>query len=98
MELQLRLPGDWLVGQHRHAPPAPADDDLESVLTWLQEVEVNAWIQTTPPAHIAAGVHAPDGGPDIRRDFYAIRGDWPKGEIARWLLDTVREHYNRFNL
>ena len=27
MELQLRLPGDWPVGQHRHAPPEPASND-----------------------------------------------------------------------
>ena len=49
MELQLRLPGDWPVGQHRHAPPEPAGDDLESVLTWLQEVEINAWIRPRRP-------------------------------------------------
>jgi len=41
MELQLRLPGDWPVGQHRHAPPEPAGEDLKSVLVWLQEVEIN---------------------------------------------------------
>jgi hypothetical protein len=62
MELQLKLPGDWPVGQHRYAAPVPAGGDLESVLTWLQVVEVNAWIATTPPAHIAAGVHDPCGG------------------------------------
>ena len=55
MELQLRLPGEWPVGQHRPAPPEPASEDLESVLVWLQEIEINAWIQTIPPAHIAAG-------------------------------------------
>ena len=98
MELQLRLPGDWPVGHHRHAPPAPEAEDLESVLVWLQEVEVNVWIQTTPPSHIAAGVHDPYGGPDIRRDFDTVGGEWPRGEIARWLLDTVREHYNRIDL
>jgi len=98
MELQLSLPGDWPVGQHRHAPPAPAGDDLESVLTWLQEVEVNAWMQTAPPAHIAAGVRDPYGGADIRQDFHAVGGEWPRGEIARWLLDTVRERYNRIGL
>jgi hypothetical protein len=98
MELQLKLPGDWPVGQYRHAPPAPVEDDLESVLTWLQDIEVNAWIQTTPPAHITAGVHDPCGGEDIRRDFHTVDGDWPRGEIARWLLDTVREHYIRAGL
>jgi len=95
MEHQLRLPGDWPVGQHRHALPAPAGEDLESVLVWLQEVEVNAWISTTPPAHIAAGVHDPYGGEDIRRDFQAAEGEWPRGEIARWLLDTVHQYYPR---
>jgi hypothetical protein len=74
MELQLRLPGDWPVGQYRHAPPTPVGDDLESVLTWLQEVEINAWISTTPPAHKAAGVHDPYGGEDIRRDFHSNNG------------------------
>ena len=98
MELQLRLPGDWPVGQYRNASPEPAGEDLESVLTWLQEVEINAWVQTTPPAHIAAGVHDPYGGEDIRRDFHPIHGEWPRGEIARWLLDTVREHYIRAGL
>jgi len=97
MELQLRLPGDWPVGEYRRTAMVPDAEDLESVLSWLQEVEVNAWIQTTP-AHIAAAVHPPDGGPDIRRDFQAIGGEWPRGEIARWLLDTVREHYNRIDL
>ena len=96
MELQLRLPGDWPVGQHRHPPPEPAGDDLESVLTWLQEVEINAWISTTPPAHIAAGVHDPYGGDDIRRDFHLSSGNGrgarlpdgcstPRGSITRGL-------------
>jgi hypothetical protein len=98
MELQLRLPGDWPVGQHRYASPEPAGGDLESVLTWLQEVEINAWISTIPPAHIAAGVHDPYGGDDIRKDFHSVNGEWPRGEIARWLLDTVREHYIRADL
>jgi hypothetical protein len=98
MELQLRLPGDWPVGQHRHAPSEPADDDLESVLTWLQEVEINVWIATTPPAHMAVGVHDPYGGEDIRRDFHTVGGEWPRGEIVRWLLDTVCEHYIRAGL
>ena len=80
MELQLRLPGDWPVGQHRHAPPEPAGEDLESVLTWLREVEINAWISTTPPAHIAAGIHDPYGGEDIRR--------FPRG---RWGLAARRD-------
>ena len=62
MELQLRLPGDWPVGQHRHAPPVPAGEDLESVLVWLQVVEINAWISSTLPAHIAADVHDPHRG------------------------------------
>jgi len=98
MELQLSLPGDWPVGAHRRLLVPPDAERVESFRTWLQEVEVTAWVQTMPLAHIAAGVHAPDGGPGIRRDFYAVRGEWPKGEIARWLLDTVREHYNRIDL
>ena len=65
MELQLSLPGKWPVGQHRRTHPEPDADDLESVLTWLQAIEINAWIQTTPPAHIAAGIHDPGGGEDI---------------------------------
>jgi len=95
MELQLRLPGDWPVGQHRHAPPAPAGDDLESVLVWLQEVEVNAWVQTTPPAHIAVGIHDPAGGPDISHDFQPVNGAWPRGAMARWLVETARLYYRR---
>ena len=95
MELQLRLPGDWPVGQHRHAPPEPAGEDLKSVLIWLQEVEINAWISTTPPAHIAAGIHDPYGGEDIREVFQPVNGEWPRGEIARWLLDTARHYYPR---
>ena len=62
MELQLRLPGDWPVGQHRYAPPISAGEDLESVLVWLQVVEINAWIRSTLPAHIAADVHDPYRG------------------------------------
>lgn len=77
--------------RHRSRP----GEDLESVLTWLQEVEINAWIQTTPPAHIAAGIHDPYGGDDIRRDFHTVDGKWPRGEIARWLLDTARQYYPR---
>lgn len=98
MEHQLSLPGEWPVSVHHRAPVELAGEDLESVLIWLQEIEVNAWIATTPPAHIAAGVHDPYGGPDIRRDFHTVGGEWPRGEIARWLLDTVREHYIRAGL
>ena len=42
--------------------PKPGGDDLESVLAWLQEVEINVWISTTPPVHIAVGVRDPYGG------------------------------------
>jgi len=42
MELQLTLPGDWPVGQHRHAPPEPVGQDGKSVLVRLHAVEVNA--------------------------------------------------------
>jgi len=94
MELQLTLPGDWPVGQHTRVPAAePKPSDLESVLTWLQEVEINAWVETTPPAHIAAGIHDPYGGDDIRQDFQQVKGVWPRGEIARWLYATARFHY-----
>ena len=95
MEIQLRLPGDWPVGIHRVPSSAPAGDDLESVLMWLQEVEINAWVQTTPPAHIAAGIHDPQGGEDIWDVFHPVNGEWPRGEIARWLLDTARQYYPR---
>ena len=98
MELQLRLPGDWPVGRYRHAPSEPAGEDLESVLTWLQEIEINAWVQTTPPAHIAAGIYDPAGGEDIWTVFHAAGGIWPHGEIARWLVDTARLHYPRARL
>ena len=82
MELQLRLPGDWPVGQHRRALlEQPDPDDLESVLTWLQEVEINAWIQTTPPAHIAAGIHDPNGGEDI----WVFSPSMVSGPVARLL-------------
>jgi len=96
MELQLRLPGDWPVGLGRRAPvPQPESEDLESVLTWLQAVEVNAWVQTTPPAHIAAGIHDPNGGEDVWEVFHPVGGSWPHGEIARWLLEAARHHYAR---
>jgi len=95
MEHQLRLPGDWPVGVRHAVSKALDSEDLESVLVWLQEAEVNAWIQTTPPAHIAVGVHDPYGGDDIREDFEPINGEWQRGEIARWLIDTVRHHYPR---
>ena len=94
MELQLRLPGDWPVGQHWRSPAA-GTDNLESVLTWLQAVEINAWVQTTPPAHIAAGIHDPNGGEDIWTVFHPVEGVWPRGEIARWLVETARFHYPR---
>ncbi len=95
MEHQLTLPGDWPVGAYHRAPVELAGEDLESVLFWLQEIEVNAWISTSPPAHIAVGIHDPYGGEDIRQDFHSVRGEWPRGEIARWLIDTVRQHYPR---
>jgi hypothetical protein len=95
MEHQLRLPGDWPVGGHHPASKPLAGEDLESVLVWLQEAEVNAWIQTTPPAHIAVGVHDPYAGDDIREDFEPVNGEWPRGDIARWLIATVRHHYPR---
>jgi len=34
------------------------------------------------PADVGA-----NGGEDIRHDFHTGGGDWPRGEIARWLLD-----------
>jgi hypothetical protein len=71
MDLQLKLPGDWPVGHIRRTHPEPDADDLESVLYCLQEVEINAWVQTTPPAHIAAGIHDADGGEDVWDVFYA---------------------------
>lgn len=95
MEHQPRLPGDWPVGQHRRASPALAGTDLELDLIWLPEIEIDTRIATTPPAHIAAGAHDPCGGPDIREDFHSVNGEWPRGEIVRWLLDTVRTHYLR---
>jgi hypothetical protein len=91
--LQLRLPGDWPVGQHRRALPETAGGDLESVLIRLQEVEINAWISPTPPAHIAAGIHDPFGGDDIREDFHPGNGEWPRAQIARWLLAAARLYY-----
>jgi hypothetical protein len=95
MELQLRLPGDWPVGQDRRTRSEPDADDVESMVTWLQEIEINAWIQTTPPAHIAAGIHDPNGGEDIWDIFHPVGGVWPRGEIARWLVETARYHYPR---
>ena len=58
----------------------------------------NAWVQTTPPAHIAAGIYDPAGGEDIWTVFHAAGGVWPNGEIARWLVDTARFHYPRARL
>src|SRR4051812_36386987 len=49
--------------------------ELEAVLVRLQQAEINAWVGTAPTAHIAAGIHDPNGGPDIRRDFHA-RAEW----------------------
>jgi hypothetical protein len=71
----------------------PESEDLESVLLWLQEVEINAWIATTPPAHIAAGMHDPFGRDDIRQDFRPVNGEWPRAEIARWLLAAAQIYY-----
>ena len=42
MELQLQLPGTWPVGMSRYAPRCLAGNDLEAVLTRLQEAEINA--------------------------------------------------------
>ena len=77
----------------RCAPRGLAGDDLEAVLTRLQEAEINTWVSTTPPAHIAAGIHDPSRGPDIREDFHPVAGEWPRGAITAWLLDTARKLY-----
>ena len=93
MELQLKLPGDWSVGGHRPAlTEEPDGDNLEAVLTWLREVEIDAWIQTTPPTQIAGGIHDPYRG-RVRKDFHSSNGQWPRGEIARWLFDAGRHQY-----
>ena len=94
MEPQLRPPGDW----HRRTHQELDADDLESVLIWLQEIEINGWIQTTAPAYIAAGLYDPAGTEDIWTVFHAAGGVWPNGEIARWLVDTARFHYPRARL
>ncbi|WP_428673783.1 hypothetical protein [Reyranella sp.] len=95
MELQLRLPGDWPVGQYRRASIAPDAEDLESVVLWLQDAEINCWIVNAPPAHISVGLHDPAGGPDIRHDFQPVDGAWPRGAMARWLIETTRLYYRR---
>jgi hypothetical protein len=61
---------------NRRAPQPRKGDDLESVVLWRQEIEIDAWISTTPPAHIAAGVHDPYGRPDICNDFHIVNGAW----------------------
>lgn len=95
MEIQLQLPGDWPVGVSRLGSKPSEGDDLEATLTWLQEAEVNYWIGNAPPSHITAAVHDPSGGPDIQRNFAPIEGQWPRGAIARWLVETARQHYPR---
>jgi hypothetical protein len=62
-ELQLGLPGDWLVDQHRRAPPELAGDDLEPVLTRLQEVEIN---DRARPAAARLCADKPDRDRNIR--------------------------------
>jgi hypothetical protein len=71
-------------------PDAP---DLETVITRLQDAEINCWVGTAPPAHIAAAVHDPDGGPDVREDFHKAGADWPTAAIADWLLVTAGRLY-----
>jgi hypothetical protein len=68
-------------------------DDLEAVLTRLQEAEINAWVSTTPPAHIAAGIHDPYGGLDIREDFHTVAGEWPRDAISTWLIAAANRLY-----
>ena len=53
------------------------------MLVWLQEAEIHA-ISTTPPAHIAVGLHDPNGGDDISQVFHSVDGEWPRGEINDW--------------
>lgn len=32
-------------------------------------------------------------GRNIRKGFAKIDGQWPRGTIAAWLLETARQHY-----
>jgi hypothetical protein len=45
--------------------------DLETLLTRLQDAEINVWIGTAPPGHIAAAVIA--GGTTSPRRLYAVK-------------------------
>ncbi|WP_428671965.1 hypothetical protein [Reyranella sp.] len=51
------------------------------------------------PDHAAGAhsgrIHHPDGGEDFWEVFHPVGGSWPRGEIARWLLDAARHHYAR---
>lgn len=89
------MPGDWPVGVRRVVAAPLQSDDLESMLLWLQELDVNACISTTPPALIVVAIHDPYGGDDIREDFEPVNGEWPHRQIARWLIKTARFHYPR---
>lgn len=82
-----------------HSSPSASVDarakgnDLETVLERLQEAEINCWVGTAPPAHIAAALHDPAGGADIRTEFEPVDGRWPRGAIAQWLIATAERLY-----
>ena len=67
--------------------------DLEDVLARLQAAEINCSVATAPPAHIAASLHDPEGGPDIRTEFEPIGKRWPRSEIASRLMATAERLY-----
>lgn len=66
---------------------------MSPILTARTAAEINCWVATAPPAHIAAGVHDPEGGPDIRTEFEPIGDRCPHGEIATWLVATAERLY-----
>ena len=74
-------------------PDRSAMLDLEDLLGRLQDAEINCWVGTAPPARIAAGIHDPEGGPDVRTEFESVARRWPRGDIANWLLTTAERLY-----
>ncbi len=79
MELQLRLPGNWPVGQHRHTSYQSRPARISNRFwIWLQEVEINAWIQTRARRR---GHTQTSGDEDIWNVFHPAEGVWLRGEI-----------------
>ena len=73
--------------------PCAGEDNLERLIEQLEEAEINCWVGTAPPSHIAAGIHDPSGGPDVRTVFEPVDGHWPHDAITHWLRTTAERLY-----